>query len=87
MKLPDEPEVIIPSELDAEEQWRRNGEYVSKLDYDALRSLCEQLKEDAERWQWLYEHFEEHPTGWEIELKINGAPSFETLEQCIDASR
>ena len=50
MKLPDEPKVFTAYDV--------NGLLIApfavgKAHYDALRSLCEQLKEDAERYRWM----------------------------------
>ena len=42
-------EQIIPSELEADELWKRNGEYVSALDYDAAVARLAELEAVARR--------------------------------------
>ena len=45
------------------------------------------LRADAERYRWLRGGFEETRFGWRIDLGIRGAPSLESLDDCIDAAR
>jgi hypothetical protein len=59
--MSDKPKTIIPSELSPDEQYRRNGEYVSLYDYEQLQAenkhYIEALKFYADG-----ENYQEHTT-------------------------
>jgi hypothetical protein len=54
----------------------------------ALRERLERAKKDAARYHYIANNFAlVEGYGWVLELFLAGAPSLETLEQCIDAAR
>jgi hypothetical protein len=48
--VPALPERIVPSELDAEELWERNGPYVAAAAYDELLAQLQSANERAAHW-------------------------------------
>lgn len=75
MKLPDEPTRLRIGPAENNQQW------VPAESYDALRSLCEQLKEDAERYRWMKDNNGDW-WGW-VRRKTGG----EDMDAAIDAAR
>ena len=82
MKLPDEP-------MDRYIYRASTGEQFVPKDYaDKLRSLCEQLKEDAERYRWLREHRVKFSKDFGVyEITIDAGQLREHWDAAIDAAR
>ena len=62
------------NELDRDGPWEK---FYSEIYVDRLRSLCEQLKEDAERYKWLRQHLHvaaESPKSWTCWLHLDQIP-------------
>ena len=76
MKLPDEPNFII---FAPQPGYAGDQPFVPISDYRRLHSLCEQLKEDAERYRWL----RQHPIflGWDEDYSDSG------IDREVDAAR
>ena len=78
MKLPNEPTRYV-TDVEGNLEPHRGGGLILWSDYHALRSLCEQLKEDAERYRWL----RQHPIflGWDEDYSDSG------IDREVDAAR